>query len=249
MDLTKPNPTLDKLVRLLSTVKGTDKVFMIIQYTSKILLWHLRRSNPSSTFAQRIVNLATPLADVRVLLRYYGLLPMIQYIKASERQPSPSAKTQLLTRLMNASMIIYYPLEHAYWLSLHQIIPMKVETRNKVGIWSCRFWAAYVVLNFAQLWEQNVQLNKRERALVKQHKLKQGGDVATEAKEVATYRKERQVLAKQRQGLALDTVINAAYFPLTVHWSLENSSFPDVGVGICGTIAALAQTYTAWQGA
>ena len=45
----------------------------------------------------------------------------------------------------------------------------------------------------------------------------------------------------------MNTIINAAYFPLTVHWSLETSSFPDVGVGIFGTIAALVQLKMAWK--
>ncbi len=44
-------------------------------------------------------------------------------------------------------------------------------------------------------------------------------------------------------------LVNAAYFPLTVHWSLESSLFPDVGVGICGTIAAVAQLYMTYKAA
>jgi hypothetical protein len=50
-------------------------------------------------------------------------------------------------------------------------------------------------------------------------------------------------------SLALNTIINLAYFPLTIHWSFEKSSFPDIGVGICGTVAAVAQFYAAWKNA
>jgi hypothetical protein len=54
-------------------------------------------------------------------------------------------------------------------------------------------------------------------------------------------------IKEERKLLALNALINAAYFPLTIHWSLEKSSLPDVGVGIFGTIAAVAQIHAAWE--
>ncbi|TPX62027.1 hypothetical protein SpCBS45565_g07108 [Spizellomyces sp. 'palustris'] len=243
MQVLKPNPTLDKLCRFLNSVRGTDKVLMLVQYVSKIIMWNLKRKDPSSTLATRILNLAGPVSDFRILLRYYGLIPLLQWTAYSEQNPAPTRKLQLLGRLQNLSNFCYYPLEHAYWLGLHNVIPMKPETRDKIGIWSCRFWAAYVVLYFAQLWEEHKGLAVRERALAKK-KLKVGGDKDVDAKELAV---ERQALKDERKSLLVNTIINAAYFPLTVHWSLETSSFPDVGVGICGTIAAIAQFYTAWK--
>jgi hypothetical protein len=35
--------------------------------------------------------------------------------------------------------------------------------------------------------------------------------------------------------------------PLTVHWSLERSSFPDVLVGVFGGFASVFQIYAAWK--
>jgi hypothetical protein len=54
--------TLDKTCRFLNSVRGTDKVFMLIQYASKIINWHLRSLNPSSPLAARIANLAGPVS-------------------------------------------------------------------------------------------------------------------------------------------------------------------------------------------
>jgi hypothetical protein len=102
-------------------------------------------------------------------------------------------------------------------------------------MWSCRFWAAYVVLYFAQLWEEKRILTVKERSLVKK-----GDDKAKE---------ELKLIQRQKKEWTIATLINTAYFPLTVHWSLEQSSFPDVGVGFFGTIAAVLQWYTAWKAA
>lgn len=208
---------------------------------SKIIIWYIKRKNSSSSIATRITNLAAPVSDFRVLLRYYGLIPLVQWALYSEANPAPTKKLQLLARLQNFSNFCYYPLEHAYWLGLHNVIPMKAETRDRIGIWSCRFWAAYVVLYFAQLWEEHKNLRIREHVLGMK---KKNADADRKAAIGA-----QKALREERKSLLINSVINAAYLPLTVHWSLENSAFPDVGVGMCGTIAAVAQIYTAWKSA
>ena len=76
-------------------------------------------------------------------------------------------------------MLAYYPLEHLYYLLTHSIIPNKLPVPSlsggkgipldagKLGIWSTRFWAAYVVLQLAHLQEDNKLLGMRERTLGK----------------------------------------------------------------------------------
>jgi hypothetical protein len=89
-----------------------------------------------------------------------------------------------------------------------------------------------VVLYFAQLWEERRILNRKALALAKK----------ADAKE-----SEVNLLEKQKHEWAIAALINTAYFPMTIHWSLENSSFPELGVGLCGTVAAVAQLYSAWK--
>jgi hypothetical protein len=60
---------------------------------------------------------------------------------------------------------------------------------------------------------------------------------------------EEKIIQEEKKSLMYSTIINAAYFPLTLHWSMETSSLPDVGVGIFGSIAAVAQLITAWKAA
>jgi hypothetical protein len=130
---------LAKLCRFLDSVRGTDKTLMLVQYSSKLIIWYLKKLNPSSPFAARIANFAGPVSDFRILLRYYGILmlmtgliPLVKWILDTERSPDPNPRLQLLGRLQNIVNLLYYPLEHAYWLGLHQVIPMSDKTRDKV---------------------------------------------------------------------------------------------------------------------
>ena len=216
-------------------------------YASKIAIWAVSRKDPKSDLIIRLQNLIGPASDTRMLLRYYGLIPMYQWILYSEAHPAPTAYLRLLTRLQNLANIVYYPLEHAYWLGAHKVVPMSDDARDRVfGLWSSRFWALYVVLYFAQLWEENGILLTKEMVLEK--KLRSLGNLSSSNKAVeidATARKQileqRLAVADERKSLMINFIINAAYFPLTIHWSVENSPFPEIGVGVCGTVAALAQ--------
>lgn len=242
-------------------------------------MWYLNRRQPPSTSAvkpgslplsTRVANLAGPISDFRILLRYYGLIPMLQWILYLEANPPKNRLVLLLARLENFVNVCYYPLEHIYWLAAHKIIPMKDSTRDWIGMWSCRFWAAYVVLYFVHLYEDWKDWVKRRKALDKKLSAKKRDDEdyirGGKKKSVLVNEDEfdeeesqdttasftqlqaaSQALEEEKKSLVANAVINAGYFPLTIHWSLEKSSFPDIGVGICGTIAAIGQLYTAWK--
>ncbi|CAM0138043.1 hypothetical protein VKS41_001264 [Umbelopsis sp. WA50703] len=242
-------PLLDRLVRFLSTVRGTDKVLMCIQYWSKIVVWYLQKRSgsvaplkagpPITTLAEHIKNFAGPVSDFRVLLRYYGLLPMIQYMAYLEHNPSPSRLHLNIERVQNLSMVIYYPLEHIYWLASHNVIPLAPQKTDRIGIWSCRFWALWVVLEFGRIAEQYRLLRRKESKVMKSIKDAEI-TIAERDEQLASIRSEKK-------AMAIGTIINSGYLPLTVHWSLENSGFPDVLVGLFGGIAAVCQVYAAWQ--
>jgi hypothetical protein len=114
-----------------------------------------------------------------------------------------------------------------YWLGLHSVIPISPENRDKIGMWSCRFWASYVILYFYQLFEEYKMLQQKKLQKLTVQEL--------------------EVIQSEQKVLFLNTVVNSAYFPLTVHWSLEKSSLSDLGVGVFGTIAAIGQIILAWN--
>ncbi|KAI9265065.1 peroxisomal biogenesis factor 11 [Phascolomyces articulosus] len=233
------NPKLDHLVRFLNTVRGTDKVLMFIQYWSKILIWLLNK-RAGGLATKRIQNFAGPVSDFRILLRYYGLLPMVQYMNYLEYNKPASKLALAIERVQNLSMIIYYPLEHIYWLSAHDVLPISTEKSDRIGIWSCRFWAAWVVMEYGRLYEQYRLLKKRETGLLKRIK---AGDIETDEDPEA----EMASIKAERSSIMVNTIINSGYLPLTAHWSVEQGLISDVWVGVFGGIAAIFQIKAAWQ--
>lgn len=79
---------------------------MLVQYLAKFV----KSICPESPIAVKLNNLAIPVSDFRILLRYYGLLPMIQWIITSELNPNKNKIIRWLNRFQNIANIIYYPL-------------------------------------------------------------------------------------------------------------------------------------------
>ena len=71
----------------------------------------------------------------------------------------------------------YYPLEHLYYFRANSLLPATLAIPflskrlslniNKLALWSTRFWALYVFLQFAHLKEDLKLLKLREKALSK----------------------------------------------------------------------------------
>jgi hypothetical protein len=119
-------------------------------------------------------------------------------------------------------MLGYYPLEHLSYLLSHGVIPatftlplirkpVKLDA-GKLSLWSTRFWAVYVFLHFAHLWEDRKLLIQRQRDL---RKSKAAGLTTEEKKE----------FGQRWDAYWSEVVANLAYLPQTVHWSLEKGFF------------------------
>ncbi|KAF8239610.1 hypothetical protein L208DRAFT_1385588 [Tricholoma matsutake] len=257
----QPSETLDHLVRYLGTWSGSDKLFMLIHYAMKLLvpLLTLRarlqyraglRDAPTSRSAEGYAKLATIVGDSRTLWRIWGLLPIVQWLVSLERNPTPTRRLLTIERLQGWSMLAYYPLEHLSYLSSHGIIPSTVPTisslfsstakymkldPNILGIWSCRFWAIYVVLQFAHLREDRKLLLQQQRTLRK-------------GKGTSLSLAERQELQQRWDSYWSELIANIGYLPLTIHWSLKKGLFKnEVWVGIFGLIAAAASFRSGWK--
>ncbi|EIW57688.1 uncharacterized protein TRAVEDRAFT_150287 [Trametes versicolor FP-101664 SS1] len=259
--------TLDHLVRFLSTWSGSDKFFMLVQYTVKLLVpflkWRARlqhgaglRKAPVSPSADRLGKLGSIISDARMLFRLWGLLPIYQWMTTLERSPSPTRKLRTIERLQGWSMLGYYPLEHLYYLLSHDIIPDKItlpsltafvpfiRTRpstkhiplqlGTLGLWSTRFWAAYVFLQLAHLREDEKLLRVRARTLAK---TKTGASAA-----------EKAELKQRKKALTSELIVNLAYLPQTLHWSTEKGIFEnEVWLDICGLVAGIASWKSGWE--
>lgn len=111
-------------------------------------------------------------------------------------------------------MIGYYPLEHLAYLCNQGVVPSsitlplsrKLITLNTgvMGMWSCRFWALYVLLQLLHVREDRKLLQQRDRDLKK-------------AKVVPTAA-EKQEIQSRWDTLWNEVVVNVGNLPLALHW-------------------------------
>jgi hypothetical protein len=156
-----------------------------------------------------------------------GILPIVQWLIALEKSPPPTRTLLTIERLQGLSMLVYYPLEHISYLLSHAIIPtvftlpsilsllfgnnpntprkLRLDA-GKLGIWSVRAWAVYVLLQLLHLREDVALLRRRSRTLAKAKG--KAGDVEAEKRDIRS----------QWHAWMNELVVNLAYLPLTVHW-------------------------------
>lgn len=71
---------------------------------------------------------------------------MLQWAESIEAERKVSKLSLNVERLQALSMIIYYPLEHLWYLADHGVLPIAPATSGKIATWSCRFWMVYTIL-------------------------------------------------------------------------------------------------------
>lgn len=154
-----------------------------------------------------------------ILTALLGMLPIVQWLVSLERNPQPTRKLLTIERLQAWAMLAYYPLEHLYYLRSHGILPSSIPSpfslfshkkrikldANKLALWSCRFWAFYVLLHFVHLMEDKKLLEARQRSIRK-------------GKGTGLNAEQKQDMSQKWNMFWSDVVTNLAYFPLTLHW-------------------------------
>ncbi|GAA5903622.1 hypothetical protein JCM5296_001372 [Sporobolomyces johnsonii] len=248
-----PSPMLAHFNRVAGSTSGQDKLFMVYAYAAHVVVAALRSKRLANKtrldLAERLDKLRGVISDARVLYRLFGLFPMISWAQSlNDPASQPKDKQLLLIQKLQAwSMIIYYPLEHIYYLAGKGVFKIKPKRINDIAIWSCRFWAAYVVLQILHI-RRSFQLLSLERAsLIKASRERvRTGEVSSDA--VAAEKEQLRALAAKHRDLKEDCWVQAGYLPLTAHWSLPNGLLPNnVWVGVCGTVAAVAGLKGVWR--
>ncbi|TVY88321.1 hypothetical protein LAWI1_G007154 [Lachnellula willkommii] len=259
--LSKTDRTITHLNKILSTPSGTDSFLCTLRYTtllSSVLLSSLSLSRihkhalslieaaislpPNTTViidtssiprsrllvtAQRLKALSSLVSDFRIFARLWGLLGLWAWGKSAWLEPS---KDIVLARIAYAQVFVnvcYQYLENGAYLSSKGALGWNGEKQGWAWVWSSRFWMAHTVLDLGKLYhEWQVRRGK-------------GGDGDEEVKE-----KSEEVW----RGLwKKQLVVDLAYAPLTVHYSLENGLMGDFLVALFGSVAGLTGFRYLWR--
>ncbi|KAG7099627.1 hypothetical protein E1B28_001455 [Marasmius oreades] len=255
-----PSEFVDHLVRYLSTWSGSDKFFSIIQSSLSLLAAYLnfrarvqhrygRRASPTSDVAARFSKFCRVLSSSRTLYRFWGLIPILQWMISLERNPQPTRNLLNIERLQGWSMLGYYPLEHLSFLRSQDVLPPKVTVSvplltakpksftldpSELSLWSCRCWAAYVALHFARLREERKLIQARQRDLRK-------------GKRRSLNQSEKDELRKKWSAHRTDLVMNVANFALALNASSRTGIMDKVWNDVLTLLAAVISFSNGWN--
>ncbi|RDL39448.1 uncharacterized protein BP5553_03788 [Venustampulla echinocandica] len=267
--LSKTDRVINHLSALLSSPSGTDRLLCTLGYTSLLTSTvatsisqrqlHTRaRSIIEKAFAlpanttviinaselkipgsrllvagKRLKALNGLISDFRIFVRLWGLVGLwgwgksvLLRIHKERNKGSPMEKDDESSDRVGTGIeaaqvlvnILYQFLENGAYLSSKGVLGWNTEKQNWAWIWSSRFWMTHVGLDFIRL--------AREWS-------KKGKDAEEQEKLIWKWRREM--------------VVNAAYAPLTLHWSLEKGLVGDFWVGVFGSIAGLGGLREAWR--
>ncbi|KAK9370033.1 hypothetical protein V1509DRAFT_618342 [Lipomyces kononenkoae] len=260
----RSDPALAKADRILSASSSLDLNLMTLQYalvfvSESITAVHNRRvlrqvyrqlsillnyfgsgSNmavvtadvavPRPSIAVRMRTLSSLISDIRIFHRLWGLIGLLRWAIATLQSPPKDSWLAAVAYLQVVSNLLYQPLENIAYLGSHDIIPVSKAKINRLWVVSSRLWAAHVILEFVRLGRQKylaVQKNKDD-----------AGEKKAEAK---TESAMAEVLWRRQ------LLVNTAYFPLTIHWSMQTGFLSELAVGVLGTVAGGARLIPLWK--
>ncbi|ETS83034.1 hypothetical protein PFICI_04910 [Pestalotiopsis fici W106-1] len=203
--------------------------------------------------SQRLKTFSALLSETRTFLRLWGLLGMYFWGRGlvlrlrearkaaassatGDEKASAAAKIDKLEVSLAASQlvacVIFQALENGGYLAQKSVLKWQPATIGKAYRWSARFWGAFVGLKLAELF-----LDRYRRASVPKRQRMGDKTVAVFEREEAEWSTEWRKLVGR----------NMAWFPLTLHWSLEQGLFNELTIGALASIPGVIQMRDLWR--
>ena len=192
-------------------------------------------SNPNSRVVRAshsAVKLAELIDDFRIFSRLFGLVGIWLSASKAWRNPHEDRIVRWTIAVQVLSIAIFQALENAAYLASKGVFALKKSTISKSYVWSARFWATYVGLEFVRLG--------RTRVLARRKQLEVGASEKEDA-EVAKVEKVKREARWWR-----DIYVNAAWAPMTVHYGLQGGFMGEGLIAVLGLLPGLVGLREAW---
>ncbi|KLT41164.1 hypothetical protein CC85DRAFT_276478 [Cutaneotrichosporon oleaginosum] len=253
--------------RTVSTPSGLDGGLQLFAYTGPVVaqlvlkLAQARAKHPIlqkvggdtarlTELAAGIVRGAGNISEARVIMRAFGLLPMLDWLLRLHPNPAKAlANFFLRPSLANLDLrnekvfqtlrvillSLFYIGEHSVWLGTRGILALTPEQLGTIAKISIRSWAIDVGLSAVKLISTYRGLLARKNALQAQ-----GEKVdAEEAKKLSA-----DFTAWKRAAW-----VNFAWIPLTVHWSFGGLWENPLITAAIGAVVSVGKLNNAWAAA
>ncbi|KAI2471421.1 hypothetical protein F4781DRAFT_429315 [Annulohypoxylon bovei var. microspora] len=197
--------------------------------------------------AKRMRALSAMLSDARTFLRLWGLLNMYFWARrlilsrkaaaAAAGEKDEGQKEDRVERTISwvqlSTCVIFQALENGAYLSSKGVLGWAPATQRRAGLWSARFWAAFVGVEVGRLFYES-----HRRGLRTRDEKFAGGKTAAQVQ-----RDEIEWGEAWKKSVAR----NLAWAPLTVHWSLEQGLLGEMAVGALASIPGVIQMRDLWR--
>ncbi|KAI9891412.1 MAG: hypothetical protein M1814_002731 [Vezdaea aestivalis] len=217
------NKSAGRLASILSRTSGLDSSLLALQYPLLLLLAPPRRA-PS----HRLKALASLLSDVRIFLRLPGLLKIYLWALGTFKSPPQDTLVKGIVWAQISASTVFQALENVAYLSQHGIIGLGKKTQSKAWKWSARAWAAHIFLDLLRLARTRELRRERGRRLA---------DTKTDSK----------VVEKEEDQWRHEVLVNLAYAPLTIHYSLESAPIGEQWIGLLGSVVGMLGWRRLWR--
>lgn len=246
------------LSRVLATSSGTDSMLQTLQYTlvvlhtqlSRLRAWRLRKLllavarktsavllpgetavamlDPPATSLDDVIGgskaLASLISDFRVFTRLWGLQDVYKWARSTWLSPPEDrlVRTIVWTQVVAGFGFQWY--ENLAYLADKGVL--RGERFNKINQarwweWSSRFWMAHVVLETVRL------LRVRQLTSATTDTMNNKSGIENKAQRA-------EATAKWKRAM----LVNAAWAPMTVHYSWEQGCLTEPWLGILGIVAS-----------
>ena len=231
--------------RLLSKTATLDTTLLTTSYTLHLIHALLFRLQTPRTLVPlaRISALTALLDEFRVLLRLTGLLGIYSWACSTYASPPKDGVVKYITWAQVASCVVFQALENGAFLAGMGVVGWKKERVARAWVWSARAWGVYVGLELGRLgWEARKWQGGREGG-----RENDGGMGKGEAELVVKEKEGKGDVHLDWDKWKREVGVNAAYAPMTVHYSLENGVLSEGAIGALGVVVAWLTMGKAWR--
>lgn len=208
---------------IFNSVYSLDQGLRVLAYLCLLGMEGLRKAGMDNLEAAKaMADFYARVSDARFVNRFFSLPLMVEGLLRLWKVKTTQA---MLTRGMYWSMLLYYPVEHVWWLSTlaPKVIPIDSDKWSRV---SCQAWAAYVVFDMCGTFLRFREAEKK-------------GSAATDP----------SIRAECDKQMYLEKVwfsVECADLIMALHWSVPQGPLSNIGIGIAGAYGGAAGLWFKW---
>lgn len=221
---------MDKLVKFNSQSSGRDKLFRLVQYSSRLIWANLENRNANKDIINKLKNLEYTLSTARKLYRFGRCTDTLYTALSSINLNDPTLQNTITLSRIN--MALYLLTDHVIWLGRAGLADINTAKWSRL---SYKLWLYYLVMNLSRdVYEISRIINN----FVSLNEKIPFGKIERSSSVIATFQRLCSLI-KVHKDVAFDTVKNGCDVCLPLA-QLGYLSISPRTVGILGVISSIA---------